>query len=91
MQTKKYTSYAQIEKDLEILKLEKEIYYQKMSYSVHETKEIFTPVSLVAGIISSSNALFTGTYGTIFKIVTPFFMTKVVPLVKKWISKKRGD
>ena len=91
MQTKKYTSYAQIEKDLEILKLEKEIYYQKMSYSVHKTKEIFTPISLVTGAISSSNLLFTGTYGTIFKIASPFFMNKVVPLFKKWISKKRGN
>ena len=30
MATKKYSSYAQIDADLEILKLEKEIHYQKM-------------------------------------------------------------
>jgi len=30
METKKYSSYAAIEQDLEILKLEKELYYQKM-------------------------------------------------------------
>lgn len=91
METKKYSSYAQIDRDLEILKLNKEIYYQKMSYSVQKTKESLTPNSLVTGLIGSSFSMFTGNYGTLFKIISPIFMTKVVPLIKKWISKKRGD
>lgn len=88
MEIKKYSSYAEIDKELEILKLEKEIYYRKMSQSVQKTKESLTPNSLVTGIISSSNSLLTGPYGVIIKLATPFFMKKVVPFVKKWISKK---
>lgn len=88
METKKYSSYAEIDKELEILKLEREIYYRKMSLSVQKTKESLTPNSLVTGIISSSNSLLTGPYGAIISMVTPFFMKKVVPIIKGWISKK---
>ena len=40
METKKYTSYAEIERDLEILKLEKEINYNKIKLNFERTKEI---------------------------------------------------
>jgi hypothetical protein len=43
MQNKKYTSYAQIDSELEILKIEKEISYQKMVFGVQKTKENLTP------------------------------------------------
>ena len=39
METKKYTSYAEIDRDLEILKLEKDIHYQKILLSVEKIKE----------------------------------------------------
>ena len=43
MEKKKYSSYAEIERDLEILKVEKEIYYQKMLLSIDKTKESILP------------------------------------------------
>ena len=43
MATKKYSSYAEIDSELEILKLEKEIHYRKMMQSVQRTKESLTP------------------------------------------------
>ena len=42
METKKYSSYAQIERELEILKIEKEINYQKLVFSIQKTKENLT-------------------------------------------------
>ncbi|HEU0125365.1 MAG TPA: DUF6327 family protein, partial [Flavobacterium sp.] len=39
MEKKKYSSYAEIDKDLEILKLEKDINYQKLKLSFQKTKE----------------------------------------------------
>ncbi len=39
MEKKKYSSYAELERDLEILKLEKEINYQKLVLSFQKTKE----------------------------------------------------
>ena len=43
METKKYSSYAEIESELEILKLEKEIHFQKMLYNFEKTKECLEP------------------------------------------------
>ena len=43
METKKYSSYAEINHDLEILKLKKEIHYKKMLLSIDKTKESFLP------------------------------------------------
>ena len=43
METKKYTSYAEIERDLEILKLEKEINYNKIKLNFERTKESVLP------------------------------------------------
>jgi hypothetical protein len=51
METKKYTSYAEIDRDLEILKLEKEINYQKLVLSFQKTKESITPQNIVNGFV----------------------------------------
>ena len=42
METKKYTSYAEIDRDLEILKLEREIQYKKVQLSVEKIKDDFS-------------------------------------------------
>jgi hypothetical protein len=39
MEAKKYSSYAEIERDLEILKLQKEINYQKLVLSFQKRKK----------------------------------------------------
>ena len=48
METKKYTSYAEIDRDLEILKLEREIQYKKVQLSVEEIKDDFSPSNSVS-------------------------------------------
>jgi hypothetical protein len=45
MGTKKYSSYAQIDRELEILKIEKEI--SKVVLGFHRTKESLTPNHLL--------------------------------------------
>ncbi|MGC4040901.1 MAG: DUF6327 family protein [Flavobacterium sp.] len=84
METKKYSSYAEIERDLEILKTEKEIHYQKIILGVAKTKESLLPsksVSLVADIYKK---VFSGTVGGILKIAIPY-------AVNWYINRKRGD
>ncbi len=93
MATKKYSSYAEIEKELEILKVEREIHYQKMLLSVDKTKESIVPSKaiLLAGTIYDT--ALSGTTGTIIKIATPFVLNTAVPFIKNWFAKrkKRGD
>nr|WP_294773560.1 DUF6327 family protein [uncultured Flavobacterium sp.] len=84
METKKYSSYAEIEHDLEILKLEKEIYYQKMKLSFEKTKESVFPSEPVQGFYTVYKKVFSGTLGTVLKIALPY-------LISWFINRKRGN
>lgn len=84
METKKYSSYKQIEEELEILRLEKEIYYQKTLFSIDKTKESILPSKSVSLLGTLYQNVFSGTYGTILKIAIPF-------VVNWYINRKRGD
>jgi hypothetical protein len=50
MDKKKYSSYAEIDRDLEILKIEKEIHYQKLLQSLDSTTESLNPSNLVGSV-----------------------------------------
>lgn len=82
MVAKKYSSYAQIDRELEILKIEKEISYQKLVFGVQKTKDSLAPKNIVKGIIGSYMPNLPGPYGKIIGLAIPF--------VTKWIFKKRG-
>ena len=84
MQTKKYSSYAEIELELEILKLKKESNQQKLQESFQKTKDSFNPKNMVAGFFGSYKTLFSNSYGTLLNIAIPFAI--------KWIvNRKRGN
>jgi hypothetical protein len=84
MALKKYSSYKQIEEDLEILKLEREIYYRKALLSIEKTKESIFPSKSVSFIGNLYEKVFSGIYGTIFKMAIPY-------LINWYINRKRGD
>jgi hypothetical protein len=84
METKKYSSYQHIEEDLEILKLEKEIYYQKALLSVEKTKESILPSKSVSLLGTLYEKVFSGTYGTLLKVAIPY-------VINWYINRKRGD
>lgn len=84
MEIKKYSSYAEIDHDLKILRVEREIHYQKIMLTVDKTKEGLMPsktVSLVGDVLQKAT---TGTIGTILKIAVPY-------AVNWYINRKRGD
>ncbi|WP_343696149.1 DUF6327 family protein [Flavobacterium sp.] len=84
MEKKKYSSYAEIDRDLEILKLEKDINYQKLVLSFQKTKESITPQKIVNGFVSS----YTGYVKNSF----PEILQSIIPFVINWfINKKRGS
>ncbi|WP_433765046.1 DUF6327 family protein [Flavobacterium ginsenosidimutans] len=84
MEKKKYSSYGEIDRDLEILKLEKEINYKKLVLSFQRTKESITPQKIVNGFVSS--------YTGYIKKSFPEILQSVLPFIISWfINRKRGD
>ncbi len=84
MEKKKYASYAEIDEDLEILRLEKDINYQKLKLSFQRTKENITPQNIVNGFVSS--------YTDYFKKSYPQILQSAIPIVINWfMNKKRGN
>lgn len=84
MAAKKYTSYGEIDQDLEILKVEKEIHYRKMKLSLDKTKDSLMPSQPVQGFYSVYKKVFSGIPGTVLKIALPY-------VVNWFINRKRGD
>jgi hypothetical protein len=83
MGTKKYSSYAQIELELEILQIERELNLKRIVLDVQKTKESFMPTNLIRGFIGDYKTILSNYSGTIFNIA--------IPILINWILKrKRG-
>ncbi|AZQ45145.1 hypothetical protein EJ995_02435 [Nonlabens ponticola] len=50
---KTYTDFEQIDRDLQILKLEQKIDFEKMKMNVQDVKESFSPINVVSGIFGN--------------------------------------
>ena len=84
METKKYSSYAQIECELEILKVERELNLQKIILDVEKTKENLLPKNIIKEIFGDYKSILTDYSGMIINIA--------IPLLIDWYTKrKRGD
>lgn len=84
MEIKKYSSYEEIDRELEILKLEKEIHLQKIILNFQQTKEVLRPENLLIDFLGSCKTMVTNSY-------TKVLLT-VLPYVIKWLrNKKRGN
>lgn len=81
MEAKKYATYAEIEKDLEILKLEKDIQYQKLLLNIKKTRESFTPQGMINEFLGSWKPLLSESYLSLINIAIPYII--------KWIRKKK--
>lgn len=83
MEKKAYSTFEEIDNELEILKVQKEINYQRVVLGVQNVKDKFTPSGVSKIAIDSFKNFFASSYGTLFKYAMPF--------VIKWIlTKKRG-
>lgn len=81
MEAKKYSSYAEIDRDLEILKLEKDIQYQKLVLSIQKTRESFTPQGIVKNFLGSYKTILSESYLSILNMALPYLAQW---LFKKW-------
>ncbi len=84
LENKRYSSYAEIEHDLAILKIEREINYQKTILSIDKTKESIFPSKTVSFLANAYQNVFSGTYGTLLKIAIPY-------VINWFINRKRGN
>lgn len=82
--SKKYSSYDQINTDLEILKLEREIHKQHILLNVEKTKQIFQPKNLLYEALDSCKNSISSSYATILQIAIPYLINWI-------INKKRGN
>lgn len=83
MENKKYASYAEIDRDLEILKLEKEIRYQKVVLSFQKAKESFEPKNIINSYLGFLKETLSSNYIQILQTAIPY-------LIGWFINKKRG-
>ena len=83
METKKYASYAEIDRDLEILKLEKDIHFQKLLLSVQKTKDSFEPKNIINSYLSSFKSTLSNYYVQILQAAIPY-------IIGWFINRKRG-
>jgi len=81
---KKYSSYDQINADLEMLKLEKEIHLQHILLNIDKTKESLQPENLFREALASLRLKLSNSYGMILQIAIPY-------IINWFINKKRGD
>lgn len=81
---KKYSSYDQINSDLEMIKLEREIHLQYILLNVEKTKESLQPDNLFREALDSLKSKLSNSYGMILQIAIPY-------LINWLIHKKRGD
>jgi len=75
METKKYSSYAEIDRDLEILKLEKQISYQKVLLSIQQTKDSVTPQNLVSGFLAPYKEAIPNPLRSILRTSIPYIIS----------------
>lgn len=84
METKKYSSYAQIELELEILKLERELNLKRIVSNIEKTKESLLPKNLIKSIL--------GDYKSIVSNFSSVVLRFGIPILINWIIKrKRGN
>ena len=84
METKKYSSYAEIELELEILKLERELNLKRIVLNVQKSKESLMPINLIKGFIEESKSIISNYSVMILNIAIPI-------LIKWMLTRKRGD
>lgn len=84
MENKKYSSYEQIESELKILDLEKQLSFQKLIWNVQKVKENLSPPAILEEVVGSYKSIFSNSYKSI--------LMTIIPMIINFLSnKKRGN
>lgn len=83
MEKKIYSSFEQIDADLEILSIEQQINYQKVLLAFQSIRRGFTPSGVFGNFFDGFRSIFSGSYSTYYKLA--------IPLILKWfVNRKRS-
>lgn len=77
MEKKRYSSYAQIEQELDILKVEKELYYQRLLQTFDNTKESLDPKRMLGGVPELAIDMVSGLAGPLKGMLINFVLKKI--------------
>ncbi|WP_026703812.1 DUF6327 family protein [Flavobacterium soli] len=80
MEKKKYSSYEEIDRDLEILKIEREIHYQKLTQSFDNTKDSLNPANMMGSVPKMALSVLGGLSGPIKSLGVSFLLKKLFKL-----------
>ena len=81
MHPKIYTSFEQLDRAIEISKIEREIHYQKIVLHAQRTKESFSARNLLSGLLHLN---IPKSSSRIIKFISPF-------IIQWFLNKKRGS
>ena len=81
MEPKIYTSFEQLDREIDILKIEREIHYQKIVLHVQRTKEGFSTRNLLSRLLQFE---IPKSSSKILKLISPI-------LIQWFLNKKRGS
>ena len=74
MNKKKYTSYQEIDAELQILKVQKELHYYKLKQSIESTQRQLTPEKLLSNATESVKSYLQDSLGTIIQNLIPWVL-----------------
>ena len=77
MKGKVYSSYKEIDRDLEILKLQQEIDIRKLSLSLDKTLEGLTPMGMLHSFLGKTGMLVTKS-GLLKDVILPYLINKFI-------------
>jgi len=85
LKNKIYSSYDEINRDLEILDLERKLHYLKVAKSIENLGENITIANLADGLLSqnSKHSDNNSLWNKAFKVATPLLLKKVLQLIFK--------
>lgn len=83
MKKRVYSSYDEIDRDLEILDVERKLHYYKVKRSVDDLKEHLTFSNLVQGLLGISLENTKPLVKTVFTATLPFLVRKAFSLFVK--------
>ena len=74
MATKRYSSYAEIDRDLEILKIERKLHLEKVKYGLENAKENLKFSNLIEGYLGFSIGNKPSIMFKVIRFVTPYVL-----------------